>query len=355
MAFEGTVTTSSDLLIPQVLAPMIEQKYTDKQKFTPIAIVDTTLQAQAGKTIDLPYYTYIGDAEDVGEGEDIPVGTLSQDKKQVTVSKFGKGVILTDEDMLYPYGNAMEESLNQIALAMANKQDNEVLNVLDSDIPDSMTVEYESDVDISSDLFADALLKYGEDEEGEKIAFVSPKMMNTLRKSEDWIPVTEIGVQVLMSGVMGMIWGCQIRPSNKITNKFFIVKPGAIKIYLKRGVMFEADRNIQNQTNLVVASKIAVVYLYDESKAISVNHVVKATLTVEEVEIADNETEDASVDVDPDDATVDYEVEDTDVATVDSTGEVSGVAEGETTLIVTIEHDDYATRTIEIPITITAS
>lgn len=352
MAVPVGTTVQSDLFNPEVLAPLIEQKYTDLMKFTPIAQVDTTLQGQAGDTITLPKYTYIGDAEAVAEGEDIPISALTQDTVTVTISKFGKGVILTDEAIINRYGNAVDEAVKQIAIAIANKQDNDILATLNDDIPNVMTVDYESDVSISSDLFADALLKYGEDEEGDKLAFVSPTMLNTLRKSEDWIPVTEIGVQTLMSGVMGMIWGCQIRPSNKITHTFFIVKPGAIKLYLKRGVLVETDRNIRNQTNSMMGSKIYVPYLYDESKAVRVRHVVKATTTVDSVAIAPAGTQDASVAVVPTDATVTYAIDDTDVATVDTDGLVTGVADGTATLTVTIAHEDYATREILIPITV---
>ena len=48
----------------------------------------------------------------------------------------------------------------------------------------------------------------------------------------------------------------------------YIVKPGALAIFSKRGTMVEFDRDKIAQTNFVIGSKIFAPYLYDESKVI---------------------------------------------------------------------------------------
>ena len=50
------VTKISDLINPQVMADMIEQKYVDLMKFAPLATIDTTLQGRPGNTITLPNF-----------------------------------------------------------------------------------------------------------------------------------------------------------------------------------------------------------------------------------------------------------------------------------------------------------
>ena len=79
----ATVSTTygtylEDLFNPQVIADLINAKLIDKIAFAPLATIDTTLQGHAGDTVTLPYYAYIGAAEeDVAEGTDIPIAKLT--------------------------------------------------------------------------------------------------------------------------------------------------------------------------------------------------------------------------------------------------------------------------------------
>ncbi|MEG0153701.1 MAG: hypothetical protein RR744_11120, partial [Cellulosilyticaceae bacterium] len=71
----------------------------------------------------------------------------------------------------------------------------------------------------------------------------------------------------------GSVHGCQLVLSNKIkaeTGKItnFIVKPGALAIFLKRETDVESDRDIITKTNIATVDKHYVAYLYDASKAI---------------------------------------------------------------------------------------
>ena len=64
--------------------------------------------------------------------------------------------------------------------------------------------------------------------------------------------------KAIMGGVIGEIWGCQICVSNKIKasgSKYtnYIVKPGALAIYLKRGVEVETARDISLKLTEITA------------------------------------------------------------------------------------------------------
>ena len=48
------------------------------------------------------------------------------------------------------------------------------------------------------------------------------------------------------------------------------MKPGALRLIMKRGTLIETDRNILNFTTVVTGSKHSVCYLYDGSKAIRI-------------------------------------------------------------------------------------
>ena len=110
MAISANGTKLENLVNPQVLADMISAELPNAIRFAPLAVVGTRLVGSAGNTLTMPKYGYIGDAEDVAEGEDISIAQMSTTTTQVTVKKAGKGVEISDEAVLSGYGNPEEET-----------------------------------------------------------------------------------------------------------------------------------------------------------------------------------------------------------------------------------------------------
>lgn len=274
MAFDTTNGTKlAQLVNPQVMADMIDKKLTDEIKFAPLATIDYTLQGQPGNTITLPSFGYIGDAADVAEGVDVSIAKMSTSTATATIKKVGKGVELTDEALLSGYGDPMGEAARQLRHSVAAKVDNDML----AEVNNATLTYTASGTEFTADDIADALVKFGEDIDGEKVIIVSPATYAALRKTTAWIPSTEIGAQMIINGAVGMIHGCQVVLSNKLTGstygkKAFIVKPGALRIFMKRDTNVEADRDIVGKFFVITADKHYVCYLYDQSKAIALTH-----------------------------------------------------------------------------------
>ena len=273
MAINRPTTYKSDLIIPEVVASFVEEKLTDNIKFAPYAVVDTTLVNNAGDTVTLPSYEYIGDAEDVAEGEAIPYEKLTAGTTSVKVKKAGKGVDLTDEALLSAYGDPNAQAGKQIGLAIASKVDNDVIATLQT-ISAGMTVD-KSSVDISGDTVADALVKFGEELSDTMYMFIHPTQVATIRKDTNWIAGSEMRAEQLVTGSLGQIHGVNVIVSNKVPYNAvktafenFIIKDGALKIFLKRDTLVETARDIDTKTTRVNADKHYVTYLYDASKAI---------------------------------------------------------------------------------------
>lgn len=263
------VTKLTNLVNPQVMADMVDKKLTDYIKFSPLATIDTTLEGRAGDTIYLPSWNYIGDAQTLGEGSALTPVLLSASTTSATIHKIAVGVEITDEAVLSGYGDPIGESASQIALSLAQGVDNETLTVLEG-IGTAMT--YSSSTPKDTDI-ADALELYGEDIDGVKVAVVPPAVYTKMRKNTNsWIPASELGANVAIKGVVGEYQGCQVMVSNKLktSGHIFIVKPGALRIFLKRGVLVETDRNITKFETIVTGSTHFVSYLYDASKAIKI-------------------------------------------------------------------------------------
>jgi N4-gp56 family major capsid protein len=257
-------TKLSSIINPQVLADMIETKLVNAMKFTPICKVDNTLVGRAGDTVTLPRYAYIGDADDVAELEDIGIAELTATTQAVQVKKVGKGATISDEAVLSGYGDPIGEIGNQLLTSIASKVDNDVLAALDN-----ATLVHPV-VSVTPNEVNNALVKLGEDFEGDKYLFVSPSTYAALRDASDWIPASEIAAGAVLRGTVGMIYGCYVVITNKIatTDTAYIVKPGAVALFMKRGTQVESDRNIVNKSTTFTADKHYAVYLYDSSKVV---------------------------------------------------------------------------------------
>lgn len=272
------LTTLSNMINPEVLSDMVEKKLHDLIRFAPLAEVDDTLVGQPGDTLTLPSYSYIGDAEVLLEGSTLTPVALQTASVSVTVQKIARGVELTDEAILSGYGDPFGQATTQVATAIANKEDNQMLAVLASITGAMVYSTSTSTTAIAPTDISDALELFGEDiDVGEKVVLVSPGLYNKIRKTKDWLPASEISAERIIRGAVGEIYGCQIIVSNKLKDadhdydeEAYIVKPGALKLIMKRGTLIETDRNILKFTNVITGSKHMVCYLYDASKAIRI-------------------------------------------------------------------------------------
>ena len=265
------VTYLNDLVDPEVMGALIDKKLVDAMKFSPLATIDDTLVGQAGSTISLPVYSYVGDASTLAENTALTPAQLTATALTVSIHKIAQGVEITDEAILSGYGDPVGEIAKQLALSIASQEDNEVLGTLASEIPLAMTHLTASDP-TDTDIL-DGLEKFGEDIDGTKVALVSPAVYTKMRKNTNqWIPASEVAANIAVRGIVGEYGGCQVMVTNKLTTSknIYIVKPEALRIFLKRGTVVEADRNILKFTNVFTASKHFATYLYDASKAIKI-------------------------------------------------------------------------------------
>ena len=270
------LTQLSNLINPEVMADLVEKKLHDLIRFVPLAEVDNTLVGRPGDTLTLPSFSYIGDAEVLGEGSTLTPASLNAGSASVSVVKIAKGVQLTDEAILSGYGDPMGQAAMQIATAIANKTDNQMLDVLKSISAPMVFETTTSTTAIAPADISSALELFGEDiDVGEKVVVVSPGLYTKIRNTTAWLPASEISADRLIRGAVGEIYGCQIIVSNKLKDashdydeEAYIVKPGALRLIMKRDTLIETDRNILDFTNVITGSKHEACYLYDASKAI---------------------------------------------------------------------------------------
>ena len=262
------MTKLENLINPEVMGDIISAELPKAIKFSPVAKIDTTLEGRAGNTITVPKYEYIGDAEDVAEGVAMGTVVLTATSQQATVKKVGKAVQLTDESVLSGLGNPIDEAISQLKKSIASKIDNDILEALKGGDLQVGTGTANFSVKLVSDAL-DAFEDEGLDER--KFLFVNPKHLGVLRASDEFNRASDLGDKVLMTGAVGMIYGCEVIPTRKIEAEegvynLILAKEGAVAIYLKKDVEVESDRDILSKTTTLSADEHYVAVLHDNSK-----------------------------------------------------------------------------------------
>jgi len=272
-------TKLGQLIDPEVMAPMISAKLSSAIVATPFAKIDNTLVGRPGSTITVPRYEYIGAATDLAEGETADKTKLTTTSTPYKVKKAVKQVELTDEAVLSGYGNPVGETNSQLAKAIAEKVDNDVMAALKG-----AQLTFTATGDISYDNIVDAIDALNEEENVEKVMFIHPKQVSTLRKDDDFISNDKYNNNVIMRGEIGMVANTRIVVSKKAINDagtYYLnpiveLKPesqtgdesAAVTIFMKRNVNLETQRELGNYTTLIGVDEHYVVALTDESKVV---------------------------------------------------------------------------------------
>ena len=262
-------TKAAQIVIPEVLKPMVQFEFEKALKFTPLAVVDTTLVGQPGDTITMPKWGYIGDAVNVEELGEIPINQMTHTKTSMTISKAGNGVELSDEALTRGFGDPQGEAVRQLGMSIANKVDNDILEkakAVTKFTAGSASTKVEEAIEAGIIAFNE------EDFNTSTVLLVSPKGHAALRKSA-LFDGTNLKGELLQSGVVGKFLGVDVVLSRKLTDgEAFLIKQGAFKIVLKRDMLVETDRDIIRKSTVITADKHYGVYVADDSKIVKITH-----------------------------------------------------------------------------------
>lgn len=287
----NNVTKIEDLIVPEVMADMISAKVEAKVIVSKIAKVDTTLVGQPGNEVTVPQYKYIGDAEDVAEGVAMGTAKLETGSTKFTIKKAGKGVSITDEAILSGYGDPVGEANKQLATAIANKIDNDVVDVINkeyavSTAEDGVKLIYDGSAKVINYAgVVDAEDLFDEEVSSDKVMYVHPKQMTQLRKDPDFLSADKYDGKVMVSGEVGKIGTCRIvrskkvklnsestaylNPIVKLTNDAETEEDApAVTIYLKRDTQVERERKADAGITNIFTNKHYGVALTNATKVV---------------------------------------------------------------------------------------
>lgn len=207
-------TMLNNMINPEVMGPMIEAKIEALAKFIPYAKVDTTLQGVPGDTKTVPSWNYIGDAEDVAEGDEIDSTILTASSTTFTIKKAMKSISITQEAVNSGLGNPIGQAETQLAKSVVGKVDN-----------DLVAAAYTSGNLYAADTLAnityagivEAVSQYEDEEEDiEKVMFIHPNQEANMLKDSDFTSADKFESGVAVRGSIGKAAGCWIKKSKKV-------------------------------------------------------------------------------------------------------------------------------------------
>lgn len=276
------MTKIENLIDAEVMADAISGKIESAIRVTPFAKIDTTLEGKnAGDTITVPRFSYIGDAEDIAEGVECGTVQLTADTTTAKVKKAMKAVTLTDEAILSGFGDPVGETNAQLGKAIAAKVDADAMDAL-------QTAQLTYDGSANKIAYAgivDAVDVFAEEFNSDKVIFVNPAQVGSLRKDADFIAADKLAESVIVTGAIGKICNCEVVPSRKVPLNEGgtgyvcpIVKLNengeteddtpALTVYIKRDVNLETERHSLSRTTDISVDEIYTVALSNASKVV---------------------------------------------------------------------------------------
>ncbi len=275
-------TMLNNLIDAEVMADAISGKIASRIVVTPFAKVDTSLQAQnAGDTITVPQFAYIGDAEDVAEGVACGTVALTATTTTAKVKKAMKAVTITDEAVLSGFGDPVGQANTQLTQSIAAKVDADAMAALQT----AQLAFDGSGSTISYSGIVDAVDVFDEEFNSDKVIFVNPAQVGKLRKDADFLAADKLKETVRVTGAIGKICNCEVVVSKKVPLNEGgtgyvcpIVKLNeeaateddtpALTIYMKRNVNVETERHTLSRTTDISVDEIYTVALSNSAKVV---------------------------------------------------------------------------------------
>lgn len=250
------VTKMNDMINPEVMGDMLDAKIEAQLKLTPYAKVDTTLQGVPGDTKTVPSWNYIGDAEDVAEGEEVDTTKMTASKETFTIKKAMKSVSITQESINSGLGNPVGQAEKQLAMSIAGKVDNDVL---EQAYKAKMT-SGDGTAQIGYNGLVDASTKFEDENDGiEKVLFIHPAQEGTLLKDSNFISADKYEPGVMINGAIGKVAGCQVKKSKKVRLVTFAKDNSAGTVTIDATNLAEYQAKVDPTTKLEIGDKVKAI------------------------------------------------------------------------------------------------
>ena len=220
--------------------------------------VDNSLAESAGMTKTINVYTYTGTAEEVAAGAgNTTRGSIAYVGTDYTVKMIQQAFDYQDEDFMKD-GTIVDNMLKGANQVMVNKMTADFIAECAK-----ATITHEA-ATFGYDAVVDGIAKLNLEDES-KIFIVIPNAWKAdLRKDPDYV-AARMG-EVVYNGQVGTVCGIPVIATNALTDEAYVMTAEAVKLFMKKDVEVEQDRDADTRTNSVYLRTAYIVALADATK-----------------------------------------------------------------------------------------
>lgn len=222
--------------------------------------VDNELSQNAGMTKTINVYTYSGAAEEVGVGQgNTNRGSISYVGKDYTVKTVQQVFDYYDEDYMKDptIVDNMLKGANQV---MVNKMNADYFGEC---AKATLTHTIDS---LTYDNIVDGISVLNVEDESKLFILIPNTWKAEIRKDEDY-KTARMG-EVIYNGQVGTVSGLPVICSAALENEGYIASPEAVKLFLKKDVEVEQERDGEKRQNTVIERAYYIVALEDATKIV---------------------------------------------------------------------------------------
>lgn len=220
--------------------------------------VDNSLAQEAGMTKTINVYTYNGTAEELAAGEgNTNRGSISYVGTDYTVKMVQQAFDYQDEDFMKD-NTIVDNMLKGANQVMVNKMSADFVAELAKATLSAPSATF------GYDAIVDGIAKLNVEDESKLFVIIPNAWKADLRKDEDY-KAARMG-EVIYNGQVGTVCGLPVIATNALSDAAYVMNAEAVKLFMKKDVEVEQDRDADTRTNSVYLRTAYIVALVDATK-----------------------------------------------------------------------------------------
>ena len=220
--------------------------------------IDNELAQNAGMKKVINVYTYSGEAEELAAGVgNTNRGSISYTPQEYTVKMVQQAFDYLDEDFMKD-NTIVDNMLKGANQVMVNKMTSDFITEISKA---SLNVTNPS---FGYDIIVDGISELNLEDEKDVFIIIPNAWKKDLRKDTDYKSARQ--GEVIYSGQVGTIAGIPVIATKSLTDKAFVMTKEAVKLFMKKDVEIEQDRDADKRKNSVYLRESYVCALVDNTK-----------------------------------------------------------------------------------------
>lgn len=220
--------------------------------------IDSELSQNAGMKKVINVYTYSGEAEELGVGEgNTNRGSISYVPQEYEVKMVQQAFDYFDEDFMKD-NTIVDNMLKGANQVMVNKMTSDFIAEI------SKANLKVTNASFGYDVIVDGISELNLEDEKDVFIVIPNTWKKDLRKDADYKAARQ--GEVVYSGQVGAIAGLPVIGTKALTDAAFVMTKEAVKLFMKKDVEVEQDRDADKRKNSVYLRESYVCALVDATK-----------------------------------------------------------------------------------------